>query len=309
MRYRQIRRVRMLWMVLWLAVQPASAITLTIDYRFDTNHFFDSTGNSQWSQARAALEAAASYYNTILTNSFTAIVPPSYHSTAPGGTGVVSWNWQASFQDPSDVRQTIKSVTNPTINANTLLVFAGAHAWSGDTAALGGYVDTSPSTQSYSGNNDLTPFDWAQVAILQTAFDNTIKRRGQVTGFVGWGGSISFDNDATRVWTFNHLAPPVPNATDFYSTAIHELGHVLGFGVSAEWQALIDPANGTFKGSNAKLANHNVQVPLDAATGRTHWAKGTTSNVYGTRYRKKHRWTRTLTQDKGKNLPNSMRPA
>src|SRR4051794_38767773 len=96
---------RIFLLVLFLGARPATAFNITIDYTFDLpanggNNFFGS-GNPQGLtggiQAKAALEAAATYYSTILTDTFDPItIPPPYHSSALGSTGVVTWSWQAS---------------------------------------------------------------------------------------------------------------------------------------------------------------------------------------------------------------------
>ena len=69
-----------LYLALCLAAPPAAAINLQIDYTYDTTNFFGS-GNPQGAaagvQAKAALEAAASFYSTILTDSFSAIQTPA----------------------------------------------------------------------------------------------------------------------------------------------------------------------------------------------------------------------------------------
>ena len=85
MHLRRVWRMRLLCVALCLAAQPAAAITIQIDYTYDTGNFFGSgnpAGATAGAQAKAALEAAASYYSTILTDSFSAIqTPPQFHST------------------------------------------------------------------------------------------------------------------------------------------------------------------------------------------------------------------------------------
>jgi len=104
-----------LGVVLCLIAEPAAAITLQVDYTYDTSNFFGN-GNPQGAtagaQAKAALEAAASFYSTILTDSFSAIqTPPQFHSSQ--GTGVWTWHWTENFNNPSTNSSVV--VTDATI--------------------------------------------------------------------------------------------------------------------------------------------------------------------------------------------------
>ncbi|HEY3395481.1 MAG TPA: hypothetical protein VGK58_22460, partial [Lacipirellulaceae bacterium] len=74
-----------------VAAATAGAITISVDYRYDTpaqggSNFFGN-GNPQGAaggaQARAALESAASYFSSILNDTFAAIPapPPQFRSS------------------------------------------------------------------------------------------------------------------------------------------------------------------------------------------------------------------------------------
>jgi hypothetical protein len=95
--------------------------------------------------------------------------------------------------------------------------------------------------------------------------------RGQ-NDFASWGGWVSFDlnND----W---HFDPNPDNfsdrenqevksmgQTDFFSTALHEIGHVLGIGTSATWMEQVMQQDGTsfFSGENVLALNDDSPVPL-----------------------------------------------
>ena len=88
-----------------------------------------------------------------------------------------------------------------------------------------------------------------------------------------WGGSISFD--VSQHWYFG--ADPNGRAAgqlDFYSVAVHELTHSLGFGTSPQFAAL--SVNGQFTGPAATAANGGL-APLLSADGG-HWIQGTRSD-------------------------------
>jgi hypothetical protein len=257
---------------------PASAINIVIDYTYDTNNFFGN-GNPQGAtagmQAKAALEAAAGYYSSILNDTFSAItIPPPYHSTRPGSTGVVSWLFEEHFQHPTTGVPVV--VSNPTVAADAYVVYVGARSLSGITAGIGGIGGYQRGNQ-LSGTNSFTQADEANLDTIDANFFNSVDTRGEPTGFSRWGGAISFDSDASPQWHFNHTTSASGNVRDFYSVAIHELGHTLGFGVTSEWNALV--SGSFFDGGNAKLQNGGSPVPLSPDVG--HWANGTMSVVYG----------------------------
>src|SRR3954464_6374687 len=81
----------------------ASAINVRIDYSYDSTNFFGSgnpQGASAGAQAKAALEAAANFYSTILTDSLSVIqTPPAFHSSTFDGQA--AWHWTENFNNPT----------------------------------------------------------------------------------------------------------------------------------------------------------------------------------------------------------------
>ena len=208
------------------------AVTLRFDYSYDTSGFFNDSTH------RAALEKAGSDLVAPITTSLSAITPSGSTNT-----------WQAIFNNPSTGNQV--SVNNPTIPADTIIVYVGGLTIGGGEAGFGG-----PGGYSVSGTR---------------SFQTTVQTRG-VTGFSTWGGSVSFDTTAN--WYFGADASGLGNnKLDFTSVATHELGHVLGFGTSTEFTNLVH--NGTLSGTNiTSVAGGGVAVSSD----QQHLAQGTTSN-------------------------------
>jgi hypothetical protein len=118
--------------------------------------------------------------------------------------------------------------------------------------------------------------------IITTNFASAVERRGESTGFGRWGGAIAFDSNPSAPWHFNHTTQPSGNVFDFYSVAVHELAHALGFGESdfdglSAWETRV--SGSSFVGGNAMAQNGGNPVPLSPDGG--HWANGTASVVYG----------------------------
>jgi Matrixin len=227
-----------------LSASPVRAFSFTFDYSYDTNGFFAQQDR------RDALTAAAGFFEARITDELTAI--------APSGTN----SWNATFSNPGDGSNT--SVSNLSVSANTILVYAGGYDLSGNTLGLGG-----PGGYGASG---------------QLSFFNTLKR-GQTgasapnpTDVGIWGGAITFDTLTN--WNFSVSNGPGSNQSDFLSVALHELGHLLGLGTSASWNNTVTSGNPpTFTGTTS-VGAFGSSIPLESDYG--HWKEGTQSKLPGT---------------------------
>jgi hypothetical protein len=149
-------------------------------------------------------------------------------------------------------------IDNPTIPADTIVVYAGSRALGG-ALGIGG-----PAGWSASGTS---------------SFLTTISTRGepgaggpadQQTDFAPAGGAITFD--PSRNWNFDPAAPHA-GADDFLSVSLHELGHVLGFGTANSWNNQV--SGGVFNGA-ASVAAFGQPVPV--SPDQAHWAAGVSSD-------------------------------
>lgn len=218
------------------------SVAFRLDYSYDANGFFDDAAR------REVMEAAADYVGSLLNDSLTAIIPSGGNS------------WRIQFNDPAT--GAAAEVNNPVINADELLLFVGGRDLGGDTLGLGGAGGWQASGSS--------------------AFLLNIEGRGQ-SGATGpdagqtdtslWGGSIVFDIDSP--WHFGVTTEGLAgNENDFYSVAIHEIFHVLGFtdGTPAFFN-LISPSN-VFLGPASQAVSSDTELE---ATDFAHWREGLTS--------------------------------
>jgi hypothetical protein len=272
-----IRAIMMRSMLLTLAVlatAPAWAVTLDIDYTYDTGNFFGS-GNPQGAaaglQARASLEAAADSYSDILDDTFSSIqTPPVYHSQVFDGT--VTWSWTMSFQNPTS--GTTVNLVNQLVAADEYRIYVGARNLPSDTLGFGGPGGYSWSSTPTGG---FTSAEIVEIEQITDDFSAAVEDRGEPSGFARWGGAVTFDNVGTT-WHYDHTTPPTGGTNDFFSVAIHELAHTLGFGASTSWTSLV---SGSYFIGAASTTEHGGAVPLDVATNKAHWANGTMSTVLG----------------------------
>jgi hypothetical protein len=136
-----------------------------------------------------------------------------------------------------------------------------------------------PETDEYVGSNNIfttdTPIDdvtifvgaralgGATLAVGAPSGNYTNEARYNGSDFEPWLGSISFDN--TTNWFFDptpDTATDIPlSQTDFISTAVHEMGHILGFNRSANaFNNLV--VNDAFTGTNTLAVNGGNPLPL-----------------------------------------------
>ena len=222
------------------------SVTIDLLYNHDSLGFFASHP-----QAMTVLQEAATMLGGQLGDSLAAIVPSGNNT------------WIASTFDPGNPNSQLQ-IANPTVPANTIIVYAGGWDFGGGDLGLGGP----------GGYSDVGSTDWL----------NLVQARGQTgaltspaTDFGPWGGSVTFDSTAN--WSFAGTGGnPGAGQFDFLTVALHELGHVLGIGTSPSWSTHVDTLNNTFTGPDAE-ASYGGPVPLDAGAGDgtpdSHWADGT----------------------------------
>ncbi|MDJ0900938.1 MAG: hypothetical protein QNJ55_19210 [Xenococcus sp. MO_188.B8] len=230
----------------------ANALSVTFDYTYDDNNFFD-PGTTEGLDRRNTLTQAGQYFTNYINDSLSAISSGSGIADVGGNGG--SNTWTASFFHPATGNtQTILDLTVP---ADKIIVYAGGRDLSSlGTAGTGGFTTASGSS----------------------AFINLIAGRGQAGALTDpktdiglWGGSLSFDTNividsTTYDWhNTTDSAGLDSNEFDFLSTAIHELGHIFGFS-SLEGSSWANQIEGTsFTGTNA-LDVYRAETDLNATS-------------------------------------------
>jgi len=207
----------------------AQALTIEFDYSYDTAGFF---GKNQ----RAALDAAGQFYEESINQSFRGI--------SASGTN----EWTANFLDPSTGKST--TIENMKVADDSVVIFAGAMNMS--QLGYGGYGGFNASgTTSFLDD------------VITRGIEGTINGTntpGDDTAFATWGGQIMFDTDAN--WHYGLSTTDLEfDEFDFYSVALHELGHVFGLGTADSWAAQID-SNGFFTGKNV-IAEFGKTIMID----------------------------------------------
>jgi hypothetical protein len=218
------------------------SLTVQLDFSLDANNFFDTA--TKRSVLQAAVNAAVARYGD--------------HLAAINPTPLLGNIWTATVANPATGADT--TFTNPTVPEDTLIVFVGGR----DMSALG---VGGPGGFASSG----TP-DW-NALIASRGESNT--SGSSATDFGPYGGSIVFDSSPTAGWYFGTDPAGISGKNDFYSVALHEMTHVLGFGTSAAFTARVN--SGKFTGPSAVAAYDGTgDVPI--AGDNSHWASGTKDN-------------------------------
>ncbi len=237
--------------ILFAAPRAYANIDIQFDFSYDTRYFFNSN-----SAALSALDAAASVFETRFTDSLSAI-------NSGGGN-----DFSTEFFNPANPSGGNITLSNQSIGMNVIRVYAGGADLGGNTLGVGG-----PGGYSCSGFGNFC------------GASNLDRGQGATSGanavdFAPWGGSLAFDDTASTKWNFSAAQGPSSGQSDFYSVAVHELGHLLGFGTADSFDASVS-GSGYFTGAHAEAAYGGSPVPL-YTTDKAHWAEGVMSTVNGT---------------------------
>lgn len=228
-----------------------AGLIFQFDYTYDTGGFFTAS-------RKQVLEAAATYLESRIEDNLAAIPAASSPQT-----------WKPTFNNPTTGVQL--QLTGVSIPAQTMVVYVGARNIGGSTLAQ------ATSATAITAFNGVAGDPWRTTVLGrgQSGVDIYPAVNGNTsTDYGPWGGSISFSTQFSYYFDQNVNTLDVPNNQyDFFSVAVHELGHLMGIGLAPSWTRLVSGT--TFTGSNATAANGGVNPSVEADGG--HWAEGTTS--------------------------------
>lgn len=229
------------FLTLLVLVAPLHGFTIEVDYRYDDFGFFENP------EARAAMEAVAARWSRVVDQELLEVdevddeLDARFAISHPSRGG--RYEVSSARSSSSDI---LRLVGAPRANeyrdgiripADTWVLYPGSRNFGGDVIAEGGAAAGGFNAQQTFDNPD---------GLLNRGFNV-----GQGS-LVLVGGTVSFDRDV--VWHFDLASPAPAGTTDFYSVALHEVGHGLGLaseGVPA-WANLVE--QGGFTGANALAA-------------------------------------------------------
>ena len=170
---------------------------------------------------RAALDAAGQIWENLILDEF-----PNFEA----GQTLDVLNPQTNQVEAVTISQEI----------DDLLIFAGARNLGSGVAGSAG-----PSVGASGDENRLRVTGY-------------FRGQGPATNFEPYIGTVAFN--PTTNFSFD-INSPVAGQVDFLTVALHEIGHVLGFGTAPVFSSFV--TNSLFSGPNALDANGGSPVPLD----------------------------------------------
>ena len=224
------------------------AITFQFDYSLDATNFFDPIINPGRQQV---LEQAGNELGSRLQDTILEIIPHKFN---------VADTWTATFEDPAtggtfDVEDLI-------VGENIIRVYVGARNLGGSLGEGGpGFASSVTGVQQ-----------WVDT-VLGRGQEGALGPDNTQTDFAPFGGSIAFDESANWYFGLDTVGLEA-GEFDFFSTAIHELAHVIGFGTAPSFNNLV--SGGRFVGPSSILEyDGSGPVPLE---NPGHWRQDLEDN-------------------------------
>jgi PEP-CTERM motif len=249
--------------------------------------------------ARNALQAAISDINAVLFSNFNQITAAQDSVTGVSGITTATFNHKFGYTNPTTGGPTIDyNGGNTAIAANEIRIFVGMQNLTGTILGQGG-----PGAIGFGLSGGGSPADWVQAVTNAQNASNAIYLRGgqgpviaQISGSSTLGGTTAnytlkygnsignlwFDRDTNNngttdtnteleaFWHFDHTTAVASSKYDFYSVAVHEVMHAIGYGTSWTWDQKRSGTNWTGANVIGLLGSGNGVVSSDGAHVASH---------------------------------------
>ncbi|MCA1978448.1 MAG: matrixin family metalloprotease [Thiobacillus sp.] len=229
-------------------------VDIVFDYTYD-NGFLSGANAGR----RALLDAAAEVYEYRLQDSLTPIV-------SGGGNSA-----DFAFLNPNTPVDALPEwIYGASIGANEIRIYvSGSHDLNSGIGYIRGDNGSILGTASLGSTFATGTGSYVENA-LSRGQAGALGPNASQTDWGGWGGSISFDALADWYFDSDPSTPESHAGYDFYSVALHEIGHILGFGKAPSYFNLV--SGGTFNGA-AVTALTGTPQPVNGAD-TAHWQNG-----------------------------------
>jgi len=226
--------------LLIICTPSKAAIDIIFDYSYDTNNYFTDEMKYVMDQAAFAFESR------MANETLGSLIPSDYNSSA---VGILMIDNPTTGADLNVTFGSTTSEGNLVGKEDEIIIFAGAKAVGSS------YLSYSRVEYNY---NDLVNGDpyWDYMENRDYGYNDPAV----------FGGSLSINSDLNWYADTNltsHSDALTSGKYDFYSTAVHELGHILGFNywTFASWD-LVDVNETVFNTSSVRSEYSGNDVPM-----------------------------------------------
>lgn len=240
----------LLILLLACCASSAHAFNILVDFTYDTNSFFNTA------ERQAAMQAVADRFARVISSPLQAFDANYMSGNTDWRIGFTHPGLGTSYQISTASSQATDGRSTPaneydasfTLPADTWILFPGGRPALG-AAGVGG---------TGTGLNLTSVFNDVNGPLHRGVISNT--PANTVNDLPAWGGAVAFNTDLN--WHFDLTSAAPLNMTDFYSIALHEVGHALGLSASwNQWQR----TGATYTGANA-IAAYNADNGTSVAS-------------------------------------------